>query len=107
MRPTDIGHGHPISGDFRRWRREGRRARVMATLPQWERQSHGSLPVPSACCAESHRLKAATPGTDMGFDGPKQGKGRQRPLLGDTLGLLVAVMVSAADTDEHQGLVAL
>ena len=41
MRPTDIGNGHTISGYFRRWRREGRWARVIETLPQWERQSHG------------------------------------------------------------------
>jgi hypothetical protein len=50
--------------------RGARWARVMETLPQWERQSHGRLPAPSACCADSHSIKAATPGTDMGFDGP-------------------------------------
>ena len=44
MRPTDIGNEHTISGSFRRWRREGLWARVMETLPQWERQSHAGCP---------------------------------------------------------------
>jgi transposase len=79
----------------------------METLRQWERQSQGRLPEPSACCAESQSIKAATQGTDIGFDGNKKVKGRKRQILVDTLGLLVAVVVTAANTDDRQGLVAL
>ena len=107
MMPTDIGKGHTIYGDCRRWRRAGSWARGMETLRQWERQSQGRLPAPSACCADSHRIKAATQGTDSGFDGHKKVKGRKRPMLVDTLGLMVAVVVTAAHTDARQGGVAL
>ena len=79
----------------------------MDTLRQWERQSQGRLPAPSACCAESQSIKTVTQAKDVGFDGHKKLKGRQRPILIDTLGLIVAVVVTAANRGDRQGLVAL
>lgn len=107
MMPTDIGNAHTIYGYFRRWRRAGVWARVMDTLRQWERQSQGRLPEPSACCADSQSIKTATQAEDVGFDGHKKIKGRKRHILVDTLGLIVAVVVTAAHTDDRLGLVAL
>jgi transposase len=107
MMPTDIGNGHTIYGYFRRWRREGIWAQVMDTLHQWERQSQGRLPEPSACCADSQSIKTATQHEDIGFDGNKKIKGRKRHILVATLGLIVAVVVTAANTDDRLGLVLL
>ena len=107
MMPQDLGNGHTIYGYFRRWRREGVWARVMDTLHHWERQGQGRLPEPSAGCADSQSIKTATQGTDVGFDGNKKVKGRKRHILVDTLGLIVAVVVTAANTVDRQGLVAL
>ncbi len=107
MMPKDIGNGHTIYGYFRRWRRDGGLGALMDTLRQWERQSQGRLPEPSACCADSQSIKTATQGEDVGFDGHKKIKGRKRHILIDTLGLIVAVVVTAANTDDRQGLVAL
>jgi putative transposase len=104
MLPTNIGNAHTIYGYFRRWRREGIWARIMDTLRQWERQSHGRLPEPSACCADSQSVKTATQGEDVGFDGHKKIKGRKRHILVDTLGLIVAVVVTAANMDDRLGL---
>jgi putative transposase len=107
MMPTDIGNGHTIYGSFRRWRLTGVWERVMDTLRQWERQSQGRLPEPSACCADSQSIKTATQGEDVGFDGHKKIKGRKRHILVDTLGLIVAVVVTAANRDDRLGLVTL
>jgi transposase len=74
---------------------------------QWERQSQGRLPEPSACCADSQSIKTATQGEDVGFDGHKKIKGRKRHILVDTLGLIVAVVVTAANMDDRLGLVML
>ena len=68
-----------------------------------QRLAQGRLPEPSACCADSQSSKAATQGTDIGFDGHKKVKGRKRHILVDTLGLIVAVVVTAANTDDRQG----
>jgi putative transposase len=107
MRPTDIGKAHTIYGYCRRWRLTGVWERVMDTLRQWERRSQGRLPAPSACCADSQNIKTATQAEDIGFEGHKKIKGRKRHLLVDTLGLIVAVVVTAANRDDRQGLVEL
>jgi putative transposase len=107
MMPRDLGNGHTIYGYFRRWRKTGVWAQVMDTLRQWERRCHGRLAEPSASCADSQSIKVATQGKDVGFDGNKKVKGRKRHILIDTLGLIIAVVVTAANTDDRQGLVAL
>jgi putative transposase len=56
---------------------------------------------------DSQSVKTATPATEVGFGGGKQGKGRKRHLLVDTRGLLIAVVVTAANTDDRVGLMVL
>jgi putative transposase len=107
MIPKDLGNAHTIYGYFRRWRLAGLWERLMATLRQWERQCQGRLAEPSAGCVDSQSIKVATQGHDVGFDGHKKVKGRKRHILIDTLGLIVAVVVTAANIDDRHGLVAL
>jgi putative transposase len=103
--PKDCGHWSTIYGYFKRWRRDGVWARVRETLRQWERRYLGRQPEPSAGSIDSQRIKTATQSEDLGFDGNKKIKGRKRPILVDTLGLLMAVVVMSADTDDRLGLV--
>jgi transposase len=105
--PTHIGNANTIYGYFRRWRQAGVWGRVMATLRPWARPSQGRLPEPSACCADRQSIKTATQGEDVGFDGHKKIKGRNRHSLVDTLGLIVAVVVTAAKREDRLGLVTL
>jgi putative transposase len=107
MVPQDFGNGHTIYGDFRRWRQDGCWTPCMDTLRHWERQCQGRLPEPSAGCADSQSIKVATQGTEVGCDGKKKIKGRKRHILIATLGLIVAVVVTAANVDDRQGLVQL
>jgi putative transposase len=107
MVPQEFGNGHTISGYFRRWRQDGVWTQGMDTLRQWERRCQGRLPEPSAGCVDSQSIKTATQGADVGFDGNKKINGRKRHILVDTLGLIVAVVVPAANIDDRQGLVAL
>ena len=67
----------------------------------------GRQPEPSAGSVDSQSLQTATQGEDVGFDGGKKLKGRKRHLLVDTLGLIIAVGVTAADQNDRLGLVAL
>jgi transposase len=82
MMPTDIGNGHTIYGYFRRWRLTGVWERVMETLHQWERQSQGRLPEPSACCAGGWGEAAAARGKKERFYFLSVGIGRQDPVSG-------------------------
>lgn len=107
MLPKDFGHWSTLYGYFRRWRREGIWARLMEALRPSVRRSLGRKPEPSAGSSDSQSIKTATQGSEVGFDGNKKIKGRKRHLLVDTLGLLVAVVVTAAGIDDRVGLVAL
>jgi putative transposase len=105
--PREFGHWSTIYGYFKRWRRQGVWACLMEALRQLERRSQGRQPEPSAGSVDSQSIKAATQGSEVGFDGGKKIKGRKRHLLVDTLGLVLAVVVTAADADDRLGVVAL
>ena len=105
--PKEFGHWSTLDGYFKRWRRDGVWARVMETLRQWERRYLGRQPEPSAGSLDSQSIKTATQSEDIGFDGNKKIKGRQRHILVDTLGLIIAVVVTSADTADRLGLVEL
>jgi putative transposase len=60
--------------------------------------------VPSAASLDSQSVKSATPAAvEVGFDGGKKIKGRKRHLMVDTLGLVMMVVVSAANISDQQG----
>jgi putative transposase len=103
--PQEFGHWSTIYGSFKRWRRDGVWARLMETLRQWERRCLGRKPEPSAGSMDSQRIKTATQSEDISFDGNKKIKGRTRHSLVDTLGLILAVVVTDAGTDDRLGLV--
>ena len=106
MIPQDFGNWSTIYGYFKRWRRDGVWASLMETLRQWERRCLGRTPAPSAGSIDSQSIKTATQSEDIGFDGNKKIKGRKRHLLVDTLGVIIAVVVTDAGTDDRLGLVA-
>ena len=107
MLPKEFGPRETVYGYLRRWRRAGVWERVMTELRQVERRCHGRLAEPSAGAIDSQSVKTATQSTAVGFDGNKKITGRKRHVLVDTLGLIVAVVVTAAHVDDRQGLRAL
>ena len=88
---------------FRRWQRDGTWRRLHHTLRAQARRRAGRHKHPTAGCLDSQSVKtSAVPGV-RGYDAAKHVTGRKRHLLVDTLGLLLAVVVTAASTQDRDG----
>jgi putative transposase len=70
-----------------------------ALLAPTRRKAGREHDTPSAGSIDSSTVKA-TEGADRGFDGGKQVKGRKRHKATDTLGLLLALVVTGAKVDD-------
>lgn len=87
---------------FRTWRKNGTLESLNSALNQRERQRQGKEPTPSLVCIDTQSIKTAPfISQDKGIDGNKRVNGRKRHILVDTLGLVWAVVVHAAN--EHDG----
>jgi putative transposase len=89
---------------FRVWRTEGLFKRINKRLRRLVRKRAGREAQSSAAILDSQSVKTAdTARGAVGFDSGKRIKGRKRHILVDTLGLLITVVVHAADVSETTG----
>ena len=104
MLPKEYPNWKTVYHYFRAWRLDGTWEQVHAQLVLWERVMQGHEAVPSAASMDSQSVKTATPASlAVGFDGGKRVKGRKRHLMVDTLGLVMMVVVTAANVSDQQG----
>lgn len=88
---------------FRGWKRSGTWKRIHDTLRAQVRQRAGRHKQPTGGCLDSQSVKTTAVPGKRGFDQAKLIKGRKRHLLVDTLGLLMAIRVTAASVQDRDG----
>jgi transposase len=103
--PADFPPWQTVYGMFARWKADGVWADVVDLLRARVRVSAGREAEPSAAVIDSQSVhesaEGVVPAATSGYDGWKKVNGRKRHLLTDTLGLLVAVMVTRACTADR------
>jgi transposase len=90
---------------FRRWAKTGTWQQIHDALRDLVRVHAGRNPLPTAASIDSQTVRGANtvPATSAGYDAAKKTKGRKRHIAVDTLGLIVAVVVTAASIQDRDG----
>src|SRR5215468_7100725 len=101
MLPHDVLPKSTVYDSFTQWRDDGTWDKVVTALRERTRVAAGREPTPSAACLDSQSVKTTEMGgAERGYDGGKKINGRKRHLLVDTLGWLLAVLITSARLDD-------
>ncbi|MEV5729677.1 IS5 family transposase [Streptomyces pharetrae] len=101
--PHDFPNHGTVYAYYAAWRDEGIFAQLNYDLTGLARVKEGRKPEPTASVVDTQSVKTSTnvPVTSQGTDAAKKIVGRKRGILTDTIGLILAVTVTAAGLSEN------
>ena len=102
--PQDYPCWQTVYRYFAKWKDDGTWFRIHETLRAQERLRQGKKKHPTAGAADSQSVKTTALPSSRGYDGGKKINGRKRHILVDTLGLVMAVVVTTACAADRDGL---
>jgi putative transposase len=103
MLPREYPAWQSVYTYFRRFRDDGTWQRIHDTLRAQVRECVGRHKHPTAGALDSQSVKTTQLPGERGYDAGKKVNGRKRHILVDTLGLLMAVIVTSAALSDAAG----
>src|SRR5437764_1425571 len=101
--PHDFPHWRTVYEYFADWKHDGTWAQVTDALRRQVRVAEGRAHTPTTASTDSQSVKATETADSRGYDGAKKITGRKRHIAVDSLGLLLAVVVTAASVPDALG----
>jgi putative transposase len=101
--PHDFPPWKTVYNYYQWWQEDGTWEYLLKVVREKVRVSAGREPTPKVAVVDSQSVKATPAGGPRGYDGGKKITGRKRHIAVDTLGLLLAVAVTAADVPDAVG----
>ena len=103
--PHDFPPYKTVYDYYAKWEADGTTQQVHDLLRDKTRRAHGRSAEPTAAVVDAQSVKtsANVPETSQGIDVGKKIKGRKRHLVTDTLGLVLAVLITAANVHDTTG----
>jgi len=103
MLPKEFPDWRHVWYYYKKWTSDGTWQRLNDELRRLVRRAVGKHPDPSLGILDSQTVKTTEAGGERGFDGGKKINGRKRHILVDTLGLLLVLVVHAANIQDYDG----
>ena len=97
--------GQTVYSYYSAWEKDGTAQAIHDLLRAKVREQAGRSPEPSTAILDAQPVKTSCnpPESTQGIDAGKKIKGRKRHIATDTLGLLLAVLVTAASVQDNAG----
>lgn len=106
--PGDFPPWQTVYGYYRKWSQDWTWTLIHDTLRDWLRKTERGKVAPTAAIVDSQSVKTPDQAGERGYDAGKKIKGRKRHLAVDTMGLVLAIMITSAavqDRDAAKGLI--
>jgi len=103
MLPKEFPPWQNVYRTFRRWSKQGKFEQMHDRLRAQWREREQRRAEPTAAVIDAQSTRGSPQGGETGYDAGKKVKGRKRHLIVDTLGLVLAVSVTAASVQDRDG----
>jgi transposase len=103
--PHDFPPCKTVYDYYAKWEADGTTEAIHELLRRKVREQAGRSPEPTAAIIDARVVKASSnaPEATQGYDAGKRTKGRKQHIATDTLGLLLAVVITAASVQDTNG----